>query len=1106
MSPLSSPLISLLTHPVDINYEHTPPPNYRPEISVKLFNDSQSALLDSGASVSAISEELFQILNINSSQHKIPLFPLTGVLLTTALSSKSIKIKAQIYLNFSIDQHETYGIFLIVPQLSTPLILGNDWLLENGVAIDYQTKTISLPSIHNKIPFKLIADPDPSSLINSLKTINMNEPQSDVYEHLPALKSQPIPLGHEKNIALHDIPLNESQQNLMTSLLQKYKHIFKDKPGLHKFFYCKFNVKPHEPYKIRPYPIPFSRRPAVDKEIDKMLQWGVIERSDAPYNNPLVTVVKADGSIRLCLDARKLNSIIIPTRDASPPIDDILAKFYNKSFFSSLDFSSGYWQIPLDPSVRRYTSFLYDGRSYQFCVVPFGLNISNAAFGKGLEAALNNYSIPCPSPDDIHTYVDDILLSSSSFDHHIIILEWIFHKIAKAGLTLKLKKCYFNKQRIKFLGHFISSKGVIMDPDKVKAIQDFPVPRNQKDLQSFIGFCNFYRKFSKNHSSLLHTLSHLICKNTPWAFSEQNKIDFQKIKTAFSHQVALTHPNFNEPFCIQTDASYIGLGAELFQIDSVGQRNTISFASRSLCGAERNYTVTELELLGILFACQKFRIYILGYPIKLYTDHQALTFLFSCKLKNARLTRWTLALQEFDLTIYHCPGKDNPIDTLSRHPLGRDDQPPKDVPIILHYTIPPPIPPDMGTLLNNISSEQQQDPKLATIIKKLKSDPLPRWHHYYTLKNDILFIRKFKNDAQWSLCIPHHMVRRIVELFHHHYAHTGPLKTAHSLRNICYFPSFNKTIRCIVKACELCQKCKPKTTCITGPMQSILSLKPLDKLLVDFYGPLPTGIFQFTYIFVVVDNFTRFIKLYPLRRANAKICVKKLITDYFPNYGIPKNIVSDHGRQFISKHWQTSLQKFKIQVSHTSIYHPQSNPAERVMRELGRMFRTYCHKKHSTWPQYVPYIEWSLNNVRHESTHQTPSTLFLQTLKSNPLTQFIHFPHNEDPPDHYQQLTLAQEVQLSKAESRKKRQSERLNPTLFKVGDLVLVRTHRLSNQIDKKIAKFFLLYDGPFKIKSIKTVNAYELVHPDDDTPKGTHNTIHLKLYVAPNESARVI
>jgi len=145
--------------------------------------------------------------------------------------------------------------------------------------------------------------------------------------------------------------------------------------------------------------------------------------------------------------------------------------------------------------------------------------------------------------------------------------------------------------------------------------------------------------------------------------------------------------------------------------------------------------------------------------------------------------------------------------------------------------------------------------------------------------------------------------------------------------------------------------------------------------------------FQIAYIFVIVDNFTRFIKLYLLRQANSKICTKKLTTDYFPTFGIPQNIVSDHGRRFRSKYWQTSLKKYNIQVHHTSIYHPQSNLAERVMRELGRMFRTYCHTKHSNWPQYVPYIEWTLNNVRHKSTHHTPSELFLKQTPHNPLTQ-----------------------------------------------------------------------------------------------------------------------
>jgi len=174
MCPVSlnhTPQISILTHPLEIVL----PSNYRPKISINLFNSKQTALLDSGGSVSAISEDLFHIVSLHPDQHKIPLFLLTSISLTTALSNKTVKIKAQVYLTFSVQDHKTHDIFLVVPQLSTPLILGTDWLLENGVTIDYNKKEISILSVKGTIPFRLIADHDPNSIINALKTINMSE-------------------------------------------------------------------------------------------------------------------------------------------------------------------------------------------------------------------------------------------------------------------------------------------------------------------------------------------------------------------------------------------------------------------------------------------------------------------------------------------------------------------------------------------------------------------------------------------------------------------------------------------------------------------------------------------------------------------------------------------------------------------------------------------------------------------------------------------------------------------------------------------------------------------------------------------------------------------
>jgi len=187
--------------------------------------------LDSGVSVSTISGELYQNLTSDPTQDKIPLFSLNGILLTTSFNNKSVKIKSQIYLNFSIQNYETFGIFLIVPHLFVPLILGTDWLMENGMTIDCNAKEISLPSLNDKIPFKLIIDHDPNSLVNSLKNINISEDFPLLSESPSNLMYNPPPFETEKNIALDDFLFNISQQNLMTSLLQNFQNIFKTNPA-----------------------------------------------------------------------------------------------------------------------------------------------------------------------------------------------------------------------------------------------------------------------------------------------------------------------------------------------------------------------------------------------------------------------------------------------------------------------------------------------------------------------------------------------------------------------------------------------------------------------------------------------------------------------------------------------------------------------------------------------------------------------------------------------------------------------------------------------------------------------------------------------------------
>lgn len=223
-----------------------------------------------------------------------------------------------------------------------------------------------------------------------------------------------------------------------------------------------------------------------------------------------------------------------------------------------------------------------------------------------------------------------------------------------------------------------------------------------------------------------------------------------------------------------------------------------------------------------------------------------------------------------------------------------------------------------------------------------------------------------------------------------------------------------------------------------------------------------------------------------------------MVNDYIGTYGSPLCIVSDHGVQFTSKVWQTRLSALGIPPTMTTVYHPQSNPAERVMRELGRLFRTYCHENHTDWPRYVNYIEWVLNNTTHEATGHTPQELFLAVERYNPFSAVVSFPLRI-PLEEKTKLIMAREIQLSHAERRKRKHDEQGPPTSFTVGTQVLVRVHRLSSAIDRSINKFFLLYEGPFEIVRKTAENAYTVVDPVTRKIRGTFNVVHLRPYYSP-------
>ena len=452
------------------------------------------------------------------------------------------------------------------------------------------------------------------------------------------------------------------QAKVFENLLVKHRRVFDTKPGLLNSYEHELQIIPHKAFQAKTYPVSVAYRERVDKEIEKMLELKIIQESTSPYRSPIVVVPKKDGTVRLCLDAKKINEIMLPDNEQMETPESLFQQCVGVKYMSSLDLRSSFWQIPLAKSSRKYTAFSHRGRCYEFCVTPFDLRTSTAGLVRGLGPILKGL-------DSTINFVDDLLCMSEDFDQHIDNLDELFTRFEQHGLTLNLEKSRFLRPKVTFLGHILTPVGILPDPEKISAIKNFPSPKAIKQLRGFLGLINFYSKFTKEHAGVTFPLLPLLRKNYKWKWGEEENTAFVNIKEKFCSNVILHYPDRHQTFYLQTDASDCALSAVLCQINSRNEHEVLQFASRTLKGAELAYFTTEKELLAIVWSLQKFRSYLLGARIHVMTDHAALTFLKECKLAHARLTRWSLAIQDYDMTIQHCEGKKNIVaDVLSRLP------------------------------------------------------------------------------------------------------------------------------------------------------------------------------------------------------------------------------------------------------------------------------------------------------------------------------------------------------------------------------------------------------------------------------------------------------
>ncbi|MEM7070058.1 MAG: reverse transcriptase family protein [Pseudomonadota bacterium] len=501
-----------------------------------------------------------------------------------------------------------------------------------------------------------------------------------------------------------------------------------------------------------------------------MLENGIIRPSCCPWASPIVLVKKKNGQDRFCIDYRKLNQVTRRDVYPLPRIDDILDSVSNARYFSTLDLRAGYWQIGVAAEDREKTAFTTFYGLFEFNVLPFGLSNAPSTFQRLMEVVLAglNWKI-CA------VYLDDVLTFSDTFPNHLADLQQVFNAIRKADLRLQPHKCQFARKSINFLGHKLSRAGISPDPTKLMAIKAMPAPASRDEVKSFMGLASYYRRFIKNFAKIADPLHQTLRKNVTfnWGTDQETALNANRVKQLLTKAPVLRFPDFTRTFYLHTDASKLGIGAVLSQLDDDNLDHPTMFLSRTLRPAEKNYATIEWEALAVVWSIKTLRHYLLGRHFVVVTDHAPLRWLMSPNHMSQRLTKWSLALQEYDFEIQYRSGKLNQnADALSRAPCpfvgivhGTSD----------HFDS------DHSIAQQKLIDEQNSDPELHPLIRYLHRKVLPSddqearrlilESEFYAIIDGILHRihvgkKSTLKNSELRLLVPTSMQQEMLEAFH----------------------------------------------------------------------------------------------------------------------------------------------------------------------------------------------------------------------------------------------------------------------------------------------------------------------------------------------------
>lgn len=795
---------------------------------------------------------------------------------------------------------------------------------------------------------------------------------------------------------------------------------------------------------------PLSYKLETSKQITKMLQEGIIEKCESPWAAAYVVVKKKNGELRICIDFRKLNLVTKKSSYPLPNIEDCLEPLTGNTFFSQLDLASGFWQIPISEKAKPLTSFRTEDGQFQFRRMPFGLCNAPASFQRLVNALFAGLK-------GIHlqVFIDDICLATKTWDEHISLLEKVLDILIKANLKLKAQKCSFGCRSVTFLGHVLDAQGLRPDPNKVKAISQLESPTKKEEVMRIFGLLNYYRRLIPNFSIIAEPISRLLRKKVEFHWGREQNEAFKTLKEKLLKEPILAHFNHHHPLCLKTDASIIGIAAILLQRQGEDWK-IITCCSRNTSKAEKNYSITDLEGLAIVYAVTKLRNYILGKHFTIVTDHCALCVLKAKMPNSPRLRRWAVLLSEFNFSITYIKGKlHNDVDCLSRAPVDQSEDIYLEEKVLVCI---PRIENSCVVLPLDIkkwkeASEADEEAKNHYVKARARQKGYKTMHGLLYYEDKLFVPPLFRKDI-------------LIEAHDENpSSHGGVKETLQRLSNY-WWPALPKDTREYVKSCEICQKTKVERQKPAGSMFSFSAYFPFDIIAMDSLGPLPPSLSNKKHIFVAIDCFTRYVDAEASDDILATTC-SKFIKRFIGKFGVPKTILSDNAPTFVNNEIRFLAEHYKFNHRFATARHHEGNGmVERVIQTIQHKMMAICHDPaHSVdWESELPDTILSINTSYHNAIGYTPYEM-LFGLKHNQNSDII-----QQPTEHDKFIEIRnQAVEKIRADAISNQSMSQLQSKTYfdikhrkkdyEIGDLVLIEVG------EGRRSKLQCLHFGPFQI-----------------------------------------